>query len=124
MFTRIIYREFALVGGHGARDIVFSSDKTILYIGIGSTGNIDIETDPRRATICTCAPDGSNFTSFATGLRNPLGLALNPTTKALWTTVNERDQLGDDLVPDYVTSVEEGGFYGWPYSYIGKVGTY
>ena len=75
---------------------------------------------PRRAAISEYNPDGSGHRIFAGGLRNPVGLAFYPGTRTLWTTVNERDGLGDDLVPDYLTSVKEGGFYGWPYSYIGQ----
>ncbi|OQV16023.1 L-sorbosone dehydrogenase [Hypsibius exemplaris] len=107
-------------GGHFTRNIVFSPDQKTLYIAIGSSGNVLVEADPRRATVCTCNPDGSNFQIFATGIRNPVGLTINPVTSAVWVATNERDSLGDNLVPDYVTSVQQGGFYGWPYTYIGK----
>src|SRR5205814_943913 len=81
--------------------------------------DIGEEDDPRRAAICEFAPDGSGFRVFASGLRNPVGIGFQPMSGAMWTAVNERDNLGDDLVPDYVTSIKEGGFYGWPYYYIG-----
>jgi glucose/arabinose dehydrogenase len=105
---------------HWARNLLFSPDGKKLYVSVGSGTNVDVEPDPRRAAISQYNPDGSGHRIFASGLRNPTGLAWNPATRELWTTVNERDELGDDLVPDYATSVKDGGFYGWPYSYIGK----
>ncbi|HZS05247.1 MAG TPA: sorbosone dehydrogenase family protein [Blastocatellia bacterium] len=105
---------------HWARNLLFSPDGKKLYVSIGSGTNVDVEPDPRRAAISEYNPDGSGHRVFASGIRNPTGLAWNPTTKELWTSVNERDGLGDDLVPDYITSVKDGAFYGWPYSYIGK----
>jgi glucose/arabinose dehydrogenase len=106
-------------GGHSTRALMFSPDGNHLFVSVGSKSNVDIEKDSRRAAITICDPDGKNARLYATGLRNPVGLALEPTTGQLWTTVNERDGLGDDLPPDYFTSVKDGGFYGWPYSYIG-----
>jgi glucose/arabinose dehydrogenase len=106
-------------GGHSTRALVFSADGKHLFVSVGSKSNVDIEKDSRRAAITICDPDGNNARLYATGLRNPVGLALEPTTGQLWTSVNERDGLGDDLPPDYFTSVKDGGFYGWPYSYIG-----
>jgi glucose/arabinose dehydrogenase len=106
-------------GGHNTRSLVFSPDGKHLFIGVGSGSNIDTGEDPRRAAVTICDPDGKNARLYATGLRNPVGLALEPTTGEVWTTVNERDELGDDLPPDYFTSLKDGGFYGWPYSYIG-----
>jgi glucose/arabinose dehydrogenase len=106
-------------GGHNTRSLAFSADGKQLFIGIGSESNIDTGEDPRRAAVTVCDPDGKNARLYATGLRNPVGLAIEPVTGALWTTVNERDDLGDDLPPDYFTSLKDGGFYGWPYSYIG-----
>src|SRR3984893_12505700 len=106
-------------GGHSTRALVFSADGQHLFVSVGSKSNVDIERDSRRAAITICDPDGKNARLYATGLRNPVGLALEPTTGQLWTSVNERDGLGDDLPPDYFTSVKDGGFYGWPYSYIG-----
>ena len=106
-------------GGHWTRSLAFTADGKKLYVGVGSESNVSIEDDARRAAVTICDPDGKNARLYATGLRNPVGLALEPKTKQLWTTVNERDGLGDDLPPDYFTSVQDGGFYGWPYSYIG-----
>jgi len=106
-------------GGHDTRSLAFSADGKHLFIGVGSNSNIDTGEDPRRAAVTICDPDGKNARLYATGLRNPVGLALEPVTGAVWTTVNERDELGDDLPPDYFTSLKDGGFYGWPYSYIG-----
>lgn len=105
---------------HWTRNILFSPDGTKMYVSIGSSSNVSVETDPRRAAISVYDPDGKNHRVYASGLRNPIGLAWNPKTGELWTAVNERDGLGDDLVPDYVTSVKESGFYGWPFSYIGQ----
>jgi glucose/arabinose dehydrogenase len=105
---------------HWTRNIIFSPDGKKLYVSIGSSGNVEPEKDERRAGISEYNPDGSGYRLFASGLRNPIGLAFNPTTKQLWTAVNERDGLGDDLVPDFVTSVKDGGFYGFPYAYIGQ----
>jgi glucose/arabinose dehydrogenase len=107
-------------GGHITRTVAFSKDGTKLYVSVGSASNVDIEKDSRRAAITVCDPDGNNPRLFATGIRNGVGLAIEPVTGALWTSVNERDELGDDLPPDYFTSVQDGGFYGWPYSYIGS----
>jgi glucose/arabinose dehydrogenase len=106
-------------GGHSTRALMFSADGKHLFVSVGSQSNVDIESDTRRAAITICDPDGKNARLYATGLRNPVGLALEPKTGQLWTSVNERDGLGDDLPPDYTTSVKDGGFYGWPYSYIG-----
>jgi len=106
-------------GGHSTRGLLFSADGSKLYVSIGSSGNAEPETDPVRATIVEMNPDGSGQRVFASGLRNPVSMAHNPATGALWTVVNERDGLGDDLVPDYATEVREGAFFGWPYAYIG-----
>ena len=105
---------------HWTRNIIFSPDGKKMYVSIGSSGNVGIEKDERRAAISQYNPDGSGYKLFASGLRNPIGLAFNPATNELWTAVNERDGLGDNLVPDYVTSVRENGFYGFPYVYLGK----
>lgn len=105
---------------HWTRNILFSRDGGKMFVSIGSATNVSVESDPRRAAISVYDPDGKNHRIYASGLRNPIGLAWNPKTGELWTAVNERDGLGDDLVPDYVTSVKEGGFYGWPYSYLGQ----
>jgi glucose/arabinose dehydrogenase len=107
-------------GGHWTRDIVFSNDGTKMYVSVGSRSNAtDDEFEVRRARIFEFTPDGGNERVYASGIRNPVGLAIHPTTGKLWASVNERDELGDDLVPDYVTEVQDGGFYGWPWYYIG-----
>jgi glucose/arabinose dehydrogenase len=106
-------------GGHFTRTLAFSADGNKLYVSIGSSGNIDMEKDPRRAAVLVCDPDGKNSRIFASGLRNAVGLAVDPETGVVWVSVNERDELGDDVPPDYLTSIKDGGFYGWPYSYIG-----
>jgi glucose/arabinose dehydrogenase len=102
---------------HWTRNVVASPDGQRLYVSIGSRSNADEEALP-RASIQVMNLDGSNRQTFASGLRNPVGLDFHPQTSALFTTVNERDQLGDDLVPDYLTQVESGEFYGWPYAYL------
>ena len=105
---------------HWTRNIIFSPDNSKLFVSIGSATNASVEADPRRAAISVYDPDGKNHRIFASGLRNPIGLAFNPANNELWTAVNERDGLGDELVPDYVTSVKDGGFYGFPFAYIGQ----
>jgi glucose/arabinose dehydrogenase len=107
-------------GGHSTRNLLFNRAGTKLYVSVGSGSNNEAGEDCRRAAILEFNPDGSGYRIFASGIRNPVGLALQPGTDTIWTAMNERDNLGDDLVPDYVTSVKDGGFYGWPYSYIGK----
>lgn len=107
-------------GMHFTRTLVFSGDGKKMYVSAGSDCNACVESDSRRAAVLVAAPDGKNWSVFASGLRNAVGLAINPVTGDLWADVNERDMLGDNLPPDYLTRVEPGGFYGWPYSYIGK----
>lgn len=107
-------------GGHWTRDLEFSPDGKTLYVSVGSRSNVDDDDkEHRRANILAFDPDGKNERIFASGIRNPVGLATHPKTGQLWTSVNERDLLGDNLVPDYITHVEEGGFYGWPWFYLG-----
>jgi glucose/arabinose dehydrogenase len=107
-------------GGHWTRDLEFSPDGKTLFVSVGSRSNADDdESETRRANILAFDPDGKNERVFAYGIRNPVGLATHPKTGQLWTSVNERDGLGDHLVPDYITHVEEGGFYGWPWYYLG-----
>ena len=108
------------VGGHSTRNIVFNRAGTKMYLAVGSQSNNTAGEDCRRAAILEFNPDGSGYRVYASGIRNPVGLALQPGTDIIWTAMNERDNLGDDLVPDYATSVKDGGFYGWPYSYIGE----
>jgi glucose/arabinose dehydrogenase len=107
-------------GGHSTRNIIFNRAGTKMYIAVGSNSNNDAGEDCRRAAILEFNPDGSGYRVYASGIRNPVGLALQPGSDTIWTAMNERDNLGEDLVPDYATSVKDGGFYGWPYSYIGK----
>ncbi len=110
-------------GGHWTRDLAFSLDGLKMYISVGSHSNDD-DTDGNpaerlRADILECNPDGSGLRVFASGIRNAVGIAVNPNTGDLWASVNERDGLGDNLVPDYITHIQEGGFYGWPWWYMG-----
>jgi glucose/arabinose dehydrogenase len=108
-------------GGHSTRNLIFNRDGSKMYVAVGSRSNVSDESDdPLRAAITEFNPDGSGRRTFASGLRNPIGLAWNPADQTLWTVVNERDELGDDLVPDYATAVRRGAFYGWPFSYIGS----
>lgn len=102
---------------HWTRNLLFSRDHKQLYVTVGSSCNTCEESDPQRAAISVMNPDGSGRRRFATGLRNPIGLAWRPDTNELWTVVNERDYLGDNEPPDYFTLVHDGGFYGWPYAY-------
>ena len=110
-------------GGHSTRDVVFSADGKRMFVAVGSRSNVDDpDTTPQekgRANILVFKPDGSERKVFAWGIRNPVGLAIDPKSGELWTSVNERDMLGDNLVPDYITHVQEDGFYGWPWWYIG-----
>jgi glucose/arabinose dehydrogenase len=108
---------------HWTKSLVASADGSLLYVGIGSNSNITengFEAEKNRAAIWEVDRQSGRHRVFADGLRNPNGLTLEPMTKALWTVVNERDELGPNLVPDYMTSVKDGGFYGWPYSYYGQ----
>jgi glucose/arabinose dehydrogenase len=104
---------------HWTRSLAFSSDAKALFVTVGSRTNVSIESDPRRAAVLAADPDGKNMRIYASGLRNAVGIAFNQQTGQLWATVNERDDIGDDIPSDYFTHVTEGGFYGWPYSYIG-----
>ena len=107
-------------GNHTTRDIVFSKDGKSLFVAVGSaSNNNDNEREFHRANILEYTPEGKFVGIYASGIRNPVGLAINPETGELWTSINERDTYGDNLVPDYVTSVKRGGFYGWPWFYIG-----
>ena len=110
-------------GGHWTRDLAFSADGKKMYVAVGSRGNIaDTDSDKseyHRANILEANPDGSDLRVYAWGIRNPVGIAFDPSTGVLWTSVNERDDIGDNLPPDYITHVQEGGFYGWPWYYIG-----
>lgn len=102
---------------HWTRNLIVSPDQRKLYVSVGSKSNANVEPIP-RASVQVMNLDGSNQQTFASGLRNPVGLDFHPITGELYTAVNERDRLGDDLVPDYFTRVRQGEFYGWPYAYL------
>jgi glucose/arabinose dehydrogenase len=111
---------------HFARGVAFSLDDKHMFISVGSHSNVPPATDPdpdplefHRADILEANPDGSDLHIYAYGIRNGSGITVNPTTGELWTSVNERDELGDNIPPDYITHVQEGGFYGWPWYYTG-----
>lgn len=108
---------------HWTRNIILNRDSSKIFVAVGSASNHGehgMDEEKRRACILEINPDGTAERIFASGLRNPVGIALHPDTHELYAAVNERDELGDDLVPDYLTSVKEGAFYGWPYAYFGK----
>jgi glucose/arabinose dehydrogenase len=109
--------------GHWTRDLALSLDGRRLFVGVGSASNLDDPDDhpgeTRRADILEYTPDGKFVKIYASGIRNPSGIAVDPFTGQLWCSVNERDGMGDDLPPDYISHVEEGGFYGWPWFYLG-----
>lgn len=108
---------------HWTRNLIANKDQSKIYISVGSGSNVGengMENEVRRANILEVNPDGSGEKIYAAGLRNPVGMSWNPVTGELWTVVNERDELGDELVPDYLTSVKKDAFYGWPYAYFGK----
>ncbi|MEQ1616918.1 MAG: sorbosone dehydrogenase family protein [Terricaulis sp.] len=121
MVLRLPYREGD--NGHWTRSLIANADGSKLYVAVGSSSNIadnGMEAEEGRAAIWEFNPDGSEARVFASGLRNPVGMDWAPGSGALWVAVNERDMLGDNLVPDYMTSVRDGGFYGWPYYYYGE----
>ncbi len=108
---------------HWTRNLLASKDGSKIYVTVGSGSNVaehGIDNEKRRANILEINPDGTGEKIYASGLRNPIGLGWAPGTNTLWVAVNERDELGDELVPDYATSVQPGGFYGWPYAYFGN----
>lgn len=109
---------------HWTRNLIAHPNGSKIYISVGSASNngeYGLDTEIRRANILEVNPDGTGEIIYAAGLRNPVGMGWNPATGDLWTVVNERDELGDDLVPDYATRVQQGGFYGWPYAYFGPI---
>lgn len=111
------------INHHWTKALTISEDGRYLYVGIGSNSNITergMEAEVDRALVWQVDAETGAYKPYATGLRNPTALAIQPGTGTLWSVVNERDELGEDLVPDYLTSVQEGGFYGWPYSYFGQ----
>jgi glucose/arabinose dehydrogenase len=105
--------------GHWTRTIAFDPKGEKLYLGVGSASNVSTGEPEQRAAISRYNPDGSGYELFATGTRNPTSIGFYPGTSVLWASVQERDLLGDDLVPDYFTPIQQGGFYGWPYAYYG-----
>jgi glucose/arabinose dehydrogenase len=109
-------------GGHWTRDVVFNKDGSKMYVSVGSLSNNDDnpEQEKHRAAVLEFNPDGSDFRVFASGIRNSVGLAIEPVTGKVWGSVNERDGLGDDIPFEYITHFEDGGFYGWPFYYIGN----
>lgn len=117
---QVIVPDLPTGGGHFTRTISFGPDGK-LYTSIGSSCNVCIEKNPLRASIIRCNADGSGREAFATGLRNSVGLAWNPSTGELWATDNGRDFLGDNLPPDEVNVIRQGGFYGWPFAYGNRV---
>ena len=111
------------INHHWTKNLIASSDGKFLYVTVGSNSNVGergMAAEAGRAAIWQVDPDTGAHRLFATGLRNPNGMAWEPASGVLWTVVNERDEIGNDLVPDYLTSVREGGFYGWPYSFFGQ----
>ena len=109
---------------HWTRNLLANKDGSKIYVSVGSASNIGeygMDKEKRRAAILEINPDGSGEKLYAAGLRNPVGMDWNPITGELWTAVNERDKIGNNLVPDYITSVKEDGWYGWPYSYYGQI---
>jgi glucose/arabinose dehydrogenase len=111
------------INHHWTKNLIASQDGSKIYVTVGSNSNVGergMAVEAGRAAIWVVDLDSGKYRIFASGLRNPNGLAWEPSTGALWTVVNERDELGSDLVPDYLTSVHDGGFYGWPYSYYGQ----
>ena len=105
---------------HWTRNVIFNPSGTKVYVTVGSKSNVDAGEEPMRAAISEFNPDGTGHRIYASGTRNPIGLAFNPTSGRLWAAVQERDLIGDQLVPDYVTTITEDAFYGWPYGYIGQ----
>nr|WP_233590100.1 sorbosone dehydrogenase family protein [Flavobacterium microcysteis] len=122
--TKILELPAGGYNNHWTRNLLANADGSKIYVSVGSASNnaehgMDVE--KRRANILEINPDGTEEQIYASGLRNPVGMDWNPANNELWTAVNERDDLGDELVPDYITSVKRGGFYGWPYSYYGQI---
>jgi glucose/arabinose dehydrogenase len=121
--TRLVTLPGGRLNHHWTKSLIANTSGTKLYSGVGSNSNVaenGIDKEQDRAAIWEIDVATGAHRVFASGLRNPVGMAWEPFTGALWVAVNERDELGSDLVPDYMTSVKEGGFYGWPYSYYGR----
>ena len=115
--TQVVNLDKGGYNQHWTRNLLPTRDKSKLFVTVGSSCNTCEESDPQRAAVSIINPDGSGKRVYAAGLRNPVGMALRPGTDELWTVVNERDNLGDDVPPDYLTRVKDGAFYGWPYAY-------
>ncbi len=121
--TKLLDLPAGPINHHWTKNLIASADGTKLYVTVGSNSNVaenGMEAEEGRAAIWEVDINSGEHRIFASGLRNPNGLAWEPHSGALWTVVNERDEIGNDLVPDYLTSVRDGGFYGWPYSYYGQ----
>ncbi|MCW2311629.1 PQQ-dependent sugar dehydrogenase [Rhodoferax antarcticus] len=121
--TKLVDLPAGPINHHWTKNLMASSDSSKLYLSVGSNSNVaerGMEAEAERGAIWEVDVSTGSHRLFATGLRNANGMAWEPETAALWTVVNERDELGDDLVPDFLTSVRDGGFYGWPYSYFGQ----
>jgi len=121
--TKLTELPAGLINHHWTKNVVANADGSRLYVSVGSNSNVaenGIEQEKERAAIWEVDPQTGNHRIFASGLRNPVGMAWEPESGALWVSVNERDELGSDLVPDYMTALRDGAFYGWPYSYYGN----
>jgi glucose/arabinose dehydrogenase len=121
--TKLLDLPAGTLNHHWTKNVVANADGSKLYVSVGSNSNVaenGMAAEVGRAAIWEVDLKSGAHRVFASGLRNPVGMAWEPTSKVLWTSVNERDELGNDLVPDYMTSVRDGGFYGWPYSYYGQ----
>ena len=121
--TKVVDLPGGPINHHWTKNVIANADGTKLYVTVGSNSNVaenGMENEQGRAAIWEVDVKTGNHRVFASGLRNPVGMAWEPQSGALWTSVNERDEIGSDLVPDYMTSVRDGGFYGWPYSYFGQ----
>jgi len=121
--TKLVDLPAGTLNHHWTKNLIANADGSRLYVTVGSNSNVaenGIDKEESRAAILEVDPATGKTRAFATGLRNPNGLGWQPESGALWTAVNERDELGNDLVPDYMTSVKDGAFYGWPYSYYGS----
>ncbi|MEO6172848.1 MAG: sorbosone dehydrogenase family protein, partial [Arenimonas sp.] len=121
--TKVVDLPAGRINHHWTKSLIASADGRKLYVGVGSNSNVaenGLAAEAERAAIWEVDIQSGSHRVFASGLRNPVGLAWEPQTGALWTSVNERDEIGSDLVPDYMTSVRDGGFYGWPFSYYGQ----
>src|SRR6185295_11122049 len=120
--TKVVDLPGGPINHHWTKNVIASPDGSKLYVAVGSNSNVaenGIDKEEGRAAVWEIDAKSGQHRIFASGLRNPVGMAWEPATGALWVAVNERDELGSDLVPDYMTAVREGAFYGWPYSYYG-----